>query len=153
LRTGRLEIPLTPNLGAGLLILLYLPYTRGIVFHPAVVALGVMGTYLLTLRPWLIQSGKAKPLPGILAWLGRHSLEIFLIHQPLMREYNRYFHWRLFNENSPGEIDLIMGIGLSIVVTLILAAELHGLTRWLVKKVRISLADKFELAEGLQEGQ
>jgi len=30
---------------------------------------------------------------------------------------------------------------------------LHGLTRWLVKKVRISLADKFEPSEGLQEGQ
>ncbi len=134
-RTGRLEIPLTPVLGAALLILLYVPYTRGIVFHPGVVALGVMGAYLLALRPWLHRTGEGVRLTGTLGWLGRHSLEIFLIHQPLMREYNRYLHGRWLNRAEPSDAELIIGIALSLAVTLVLSAELHKCTRWLVGKI------------------
>lgn len=136
-RTGRLKIPLTPQLGAALLILLYLPYMRGIVFHPAAVAIGIMAAYVTALRPWLQRSGHPGFVTRALGFLGRYSLEIFLIHQPLMREYNRYLHGRWFNRGNPDDYELIMGIALSLVVTLVLAVELHRLTRWLVGMIPI----------------
>lgn len=148
-RTGRLEIPLTPVLGAALLVLLYLPYTRGIVFHPVAVALGVMGAYVCTVRPWLQRSGQTGLVMRCLGFLGRYSLEIFLIHQPLMREYNRYLHGRWFNRGNPNDYELIMGIVLSLAVTLVLAVELHRLTRWLTgKMLRRPPAEPNKSAEG-----
>jgi peptidoglycan/LPS O-acetylase OafA/YrhL len=134
LREGTLRIPLTPWLGVALLVLLYVPYTQGIVFHPSVVALGLIAAYLLALRPALRRSNRGAMVIGGLAWMGRYSLEIFLIHQPLMREYNRYLHGRWFNRGNPTDIELIMGIALAIGVTLVLAVELHEFTGWLVRR-------------------
>lgn len=135
LRRGVLDVPLTPWLGIALLAGLYVPYTQGIVFHPGVVALGVTIAYLLALRPWLQRSAWGTRVTENFAWLGRHSLEIFLIHQPLLREYNRYLHGRWFNRGQPTDIELIMGMGLALAVTLVLAAELRVFTGWLMKRV------------------
>ncbi len=142
LRTGKLEIPLTPVLGAALLILLYIPYTRGIIFHPGVVALGVMGAYCLTIRPWVSQTAGWAPLKGMLNWLGRHSLEIFLIHQPLMREYNRYLYGRWFQNVTPSDFDLIVGMAIALAATLLLASELHRFTSWLIRRLPGQSASK-----------
>lgn len=134
LKQGELRIPLTPWLGLALVAALYVPYTQGIVFHPPLVAMGLAIAYLLVFRPGLQRSAWGVRLTGNFAWLGRHSLEIFLIHQPLLREYNRYLHGRWFNRGSPTDIELIMGMGAGLAVTLVLAAELRMLTGWLLRR-------------------
>lgn len=152
LRAGQLKIPLTPTLGLALLVLLYVPYSRGIVFHPVVVALGVIGAYLFGLRPWMGRNGRERRFIGTLGWLGRHSLEIFLIHQPLMREYNRYAYGHWLGVTEPSEGQLIFGIAVSVVVTLILSAELHRFTSWLVRrlplKARTGAGDSLQSSGG-----
>jgi peptidoglycan/LPS O-acetylase OafA/YrhL len=55
------------------------------------------------------------------------SLEIFLIHQPLIREYNYYLHGRFFNISNPSALSLIVGILIGLAVTLVLSVELHRL--------------------------
>ena len=66
-------------------------------------------------------------LGAALRFLGRHSLEIFLIHQPLMREYNYYLHGRWFNVPQPSALSLIVGMVAALALTLLLSVELRRL--------------------------
>jgi peptidoglycan/LPS O-acetylase OafA/YrhL len=124
LRVGSIQLPLTATLGLGLLIYGYLPYTRGITYYSVLVGLAVMGAYVWTIRPHLSETGRAATTVN---WLGRHSLEIFLIHQPLIREYNLYLHGRWLNINQPSELSLIVGMAIGLACTLMIAAELRRL--------------------------
>ena len=67
---------------------------------------------------------------------GRHagqqyffSPEIFLIHQPLMREFNRYALARWCGVTEPSDGLLVLGIVCSVAVTLLAAVELHRMTK------------------------
>jgi peptidoglycan/LPS O-acetylase OafA/YrhL len=131
LKTGRIDIPLTPWLGAGFFLLFYVPYTRGITFYSSLVAAGLIALYLWTYGARASEAGRSR---RALSFLGRHSLEIFLLHQPLMREYNYYLHGRWFNEPTPSPLSLTAGMALALAVTLMLSVELHRIQR-LVSKV------------------
>jgi peptidoglycan/LPS O-acetylase OafA/YrhL len=126
LRDGRLEIALSPALAAGLVILIYVPYTHGIIFYSEITAVALALGYVFLWRekapPGLVDS-----TARYLRFFGKYSLEIFLIHQPLIREYNYYLHGRFFNESSPPELSLIAGIAIGLAVTLFLSVELHRL--------------------------
>ncbi|HTX67076.1 MAG TPA: acyltransferase [Opitutaceae bacterium] len=129
LRTGRLVVPAGAALATAGFVLIYVPYTRGIVFHPPAAGLAVMGVYALAVRPRLpVRIGP--PLGRGLKFLGDHSLEIFLIHQPLLREYNRYALNRWFHLADPGPGALILGMAAGLVVTLAASVMLR---RWLQK--------------------
>ncbi len=126
LKTGRLVLPLNAPLALGLLVFGYVPYMRGITFFSALVALALMAAYAWWLRPRLAgQAGAA--LTKTLHFLGVHSLEIFLIHQPLMREYNYYLQGRWFHTAQPGAPALIAGMAAAVVVTLLASVELRRL--------------------------
>ena len=99
LRTGRLDLTLGPALGLAGFVLVYVPYTQGIVFHTAVAGLSLMGFYVYVLRGPLASAVPA--VPRTLGFLGDYSLEIFLLHQPLIRDYNVYLHGRWFNVPQP----------------------------------------------------
>jgi len=130
LRQGRLRIPLTPWLGVALVLLLYVPYSRGIVYHPGVVGLAVALVYVLLLRPGMSAVPGGRFLTGAVGMVGRHSLEIFLIHQPLLREYNRHVQLHWLGRSAPSEGQLIAGMAAGVGLTLLLAVALHaGLRR------------------------
>ncbi len=133
LRSGKLNLPLTPALGVGLFFLLYVPYTRGIYYHTGVVALGVMAIFAVAIRPWLQRSERGSRALRSLAFAGDHSLEIFLIHQPLMREYNLFVQNHWFGVSQPNDAELIEGMIISIAVTIFLSVKLHSLTRRFAK--------------------
>lgn len=124
LREGRIEIPTTATLGVALFILIYVPYTQGVTFYSLAVTFALIAFYLWAIRPRLQPESKSV---GALAWLGRHSFEIFLIHQPLIREYNIYLHGRWLNIALPSETSRIVGMAIAFAVTLLLAAELRKL--------------------------
>jgi peptidoglycan/LPS O-acetylase OafA/YrhL len=63
----------------------------------------------------------------VLTFLGNHSLEIFLLHQPLIREYNYYLHGRWFNIPTPTPGSLMVGMAIGITVTLLVSVELRQL--------------------------
>jgi peptidoglycan/LPS O-acetylase OafA/YrhL len=124
LRTGSLHLPLNALLMLAVLCLTYVPYTRGIVFHTGIVGLALMGGYARLARPWLQGPGGTRART-ILRFLGEHSLEIFLLHQLLIRDINKYVHARWLNEPQPAPASLIMGMMLAFGVTLLLSYELR----------------------------
>jgi peptidoglycan/LPS O-acetylase OafA/YrhL len=126
LRDGRLDIPLSPALAAGLVALIYVPYTHGIIFYSEITAFALAMGYILLWRekaPGALFASTA----GFLRFFGKYSLEIFLIHQPLIRNYNYYLHGRWFNQSNPSQLSLTVGMLIGLGVTLILSVELHRL--------------------------
>lgn len=124
LRTGRLVLPLGPALLGAVFLFTYVPYSRGIVFHTGVVALGLMGFYAFVLHPRM--NGPAgSGTRRVLKFVGDHSLEIFLLHQPLIRDYNLYLHGRWLNESQPSSISLVIGMLAGFALTLLLSYEMR----------------------------
>jgi peptidoglycan/LPS O-acetylase OafA/YrhL len=127
LKEGQATVPLTPSLGVGLLLFAYVPYMRGITFYSSFVALAIMAAYALAWRPRLSEQGG---VVRTIRFLGDHSLEIFLLHQPLIRDYNYYFHGRWFNLSRPTTTSLLVGMLIALTVTLALSVEFK---RWLAR--------------------
>ncbi|HEY1763362.1 MAG TPA: acyltransferase [Opitutaceae bacterium] len=125
LREGRLEVPLSPAFAAGLFILVYVPYTHGIVFYTEVTAFALAMGYLFLWKSAAPANLRAR-VSGFLAFFGTYSLEIFLIHQPLLREYNYYLQARLFHDTHPSSGSLIAGMVVGLGATLFLSYELHS---------------------------
>ncbi len=126
LKAGKVDIRLSAPLGLAFLVLFYLPYTQGFIFASFLVGVAVIAAYALLVRPWVSQ-----PARSLLKFLGDHSLEIFLIHQPLIREYNLFVLRKLFPNLSldgpEGFWPLTAGIGVGLVVTLEASIVLHRL--------------------------
>lgn len=126
LRDGQLTFEVNATFGAALFVLVYVPYTQGIVFHTAVAGLALIATYTFWLRS-KIPSGVAAPVQRALTFLGVHSLEIFLIHQPLLRDYNTILQIRWCHVSQPTPATLALGMIVALTVTLFLAVELKRL--------------------------
>ena len=126
IKSGRLDVGLSAPLGCAFLILFYLPYTQGFIFASFLVGMAMIAGYAFLARPWVSQ-----PARSGLKFLGDHSLEIFLIHQPLIREYNLFVLRKLYPNLSldgpEGFWPLVVGIGVGLAVTLELSILLHRL--------------------------
>lgn len=132
LRDGRLRIRLTPALATALVLMFYIPYTHGIVFYSEIVAGALAMAYVYLWRekaPARIFAVTAR----YLRFFGKYSLEIFLFHQPLIRDYNYYLHGRWQHESNPPAISLIFGMAIGLGVTLVLSVELHRLLERLLR--------------------
>lgn len=125
LKRGELAMPLTPTLGLALLLYFYLPYMQSVVLYSTAVAVAVVAFYTFTAR----KLAAGNTVRHGLAFLGKHSFEIFLIHQPLMREFNRYVLERWCGVAEPSNALLLVGIVCSVGVTLVAAVELHRLMK------------------------
>lgn len=126
LRDGRVEIRLSPALAAGLVVLFYVPYTHGVIFYSEITALSLAVAYVFLWRA-KAPTRLAEPAARYLSFFGKYSLEIFLIHQPLIRDYNYYLHGRFFNVPNPSALSLIVGMLIGLGLTLVLSVELHRL--------------------------
>jgi peptidoglycan/LPS O-acetylase OafA/YrhL len=128
LKAGRLEIGLGWPLVLSVLLLTYVPYTQGVIFYTAIVALALMGAYVFGWRA-VAPLGLRTTVARRLRFLGRHSLEIFLIHQPLMRNYNTYLQARFLGKVQPSVGSIAFGMVIALVVTLYASVELRLLVR------------------------
>jgi peptidoglycan/LPS O-acetylase OafA/YrhL len=126
LREGRIHLPIEWPLFCAALLFAYVPYVPGIIFFTPLAALALMGGYTFLWKKFTPAAVEV-PTSRILTFLGNHSLEIFLIHQPLIREYNYYLHGRWFNIPVPTPSSLIMGIIIGVALTLLLSVELRAL--------------------------
>jgi len=124
LATGRIEIPLTWALGAACAIVLYVPYANGIILASFLVGLSLMALYALALRPAL-----AAGVRRTLRFLGDRSLEIFLIHQPLMRNYNTYVQRRIWPTRTFTPWSLAAGMAAGLAAAILISSALHSLLR------------------------
>jgi len=133
LRDGRISLQLDWPLFGGLMMFAYIPYLQGFMFFSPLAALALMSGYTFIWKrfaPDHIQS----PFSGALTFMGNHSLEIFLLHQPIIREYNYYLHGRVLNEPSPSATSIIFGILLGAAVALFLSVELRALVAKLLPR-------------------
>jgi len=122
LRNGRLDISASTALGAACLVIFYVPFTQNFVFVSVWVGAALIVVYALMIRPYLSAGTR-----GALKFLGDRSLEIFLIHQPLIREYNILAqHW-LFPGAAVTQRSLAAGILVALAVAVALASALHSL--------------------------
>ena len=133
LKAGRLEFAAGPALGAALLLLAYIPYTQGFIFAQLPVGLAVMAFYTFAVRPMLPASANTTVLRP-LKFLGEHSFEIFLIHQPLMRDYVYYSLGRFFGMPQPSTLAVIFAMAVALAVTLILSVELKQFLQRILPK-------------------
>jgi peptidoglycan/LPS O-acetylase OafA/YrhL len=132
LRTGTLEVPLSAALACAALLVFYVPYTLGFLFTSAWVACALMAAYAFLVRPML-------PAVALrdLKFLGVLSLEIFLLHQPLIREYNVYVLRRFFGEEVTPRGSLLVGMAVGLVLAVALGAGLHALLKKLPYPFRV----------------
>jgi peptidoglycan/LPS O-acetylase OafA/YrhL len=132
LRTGQARLPLTPWLGLGVLLSLYGMFVGGILIGYTVAGFSIFVAYYAT-RANAEAAGRRWLCRG-LGWIGVYSYEIFLLHQPLIREYNHYA-WNRWGQRVPNELELALGIAVALVVTLILSMVLHHLAGFLGKLI------------------
>jgi|GEM_PF-1395118 len=125
LHNGRLEIAPTASLGLGLFLLSYVAYTQGVIFSGLIVAPGLMAGYAFAWKR-LVPAAVDQFSGRILRFLGEHSYEIFLMHQPIIRHYNIHF-LGLWLKRSPDENETIFGMILTFLVTIVLSVLLRQL--------------------------
>ena len=124
LRTGRLEIDLSMPLAGAFLLIFYAPYMLGYMFGGVWVGCALLAGYAFLFHPVLPQAVRS-----VLAFLGERSLEIFLIHQLLIREYNVLVLQRFFPGAGITPGTLTAGICVGLLVTIALSTGLHALLR------------------------
>lgn len=130
LKTGQIEVRPTAALGAAFLVIFYVPYTLGFLFTSVWVGCALMAAYSFLVRPLV---------PGVmraaLTFLGERSLEIFLIHQPLIREYNVYVLQRYFPNAGFTAWPLTAGMAIGLAAAIGISAALHPFLRRLASNL------------------
>lgn len=128
LRDGVLRLPLTAWLGLGVLLVWYFTFLLGIFVAYNVFGFAVFLAYW-ALRASAPDAGRRRLCRG-LAGLGLVSYEVFLLHQPLIRDYNHHV-WQLILGRTPEAEHLAVGVAVALLATLPLARAL----RWLAGKI------------------
>jgi peptidoglycan/LPS O-acetylase OafA/YrhL len=124
MRAGTLAIPLTAATAGAFLVLFYAAYAQGIIITSFGIGLVAMAAYAFLARPLLVAS-----LRRDLAYLGERSLGIFLVHQPLIREYNVLVLDRFFPGAVQSRWALAAGIAVGLVAAVLISSALLSLTR------------------------
>jgi hypothetical protein len=138
LTKGRLELKLGPFLALALFVWIYVPYTQGMMLHTAAAGLSLMGLYLLVWRK-LAPPLQRKWGTRCLGFVGDHWLEVLIIYQPLIREYNYYLQGRWFGIGAPAGGTLFLGIVAGLIATTVASVALHRLVRTLSSLCSIPL--------------
>jgi peptidoglycan/LPS O-acetylase OafA/YrhL len=131
-RQGRVELPLTPWLGIGVLLTFYGLFVSGLFIGYTVAGFSIFVAYY-ALRSHAEAAGQRWLCRG-LAWIGVYSYEIFLLHQPLIRDYNHYL-WNRFGGRVPDAVELALGVAAGLTVTLALACVLHRVAGWISRLI------------------
>jgi len=129
LRAGAARLPLTPWLAIGFLLTFYGMFYAGILIGYTVAGFSVFVAYFFA-RANTAAAGRRLLCRGT-AWLGVYSYEIFLLHQPLIREYNYYVWQRIKGAGHPTEVELAIGVAIALVIAVLLSMLLHHLCAWI----------------------
>jgi peptidoglycan/LPS O-acetylase OafA/YrhL len=129
LKSPQITVRASPLLAVGSLALAYITLKFALSFGSLFAAIGMITAYL-ALRAALtgtILAVVTRPL----AWLGLYSYEIYLFHQPLIREYNLYVWQHAFGVAQPTPGQLLTGVLVGLVVTTLLSVVVHRAVNFL----------------------
>jgi peptidoglycan/LPS O-acetylase OafA/YrhL len=108
---------------AGLVAITYLGWFKGIITFYAVAAVAMTAAFLVLAR-YLRRAPEGRMALAGFSFIGVYSYEIFLFHQPLMRDYNFYVY-RVWLGIEPTDGELALGILCSLLVTILISVALH----------------------------
>lgn len=124
LSTGTAELRLNLVLGLGLLCF----YFQAFIFNTTNIytlpAAGIIATWI-GLRHYLVGSYQGRVFLTAFSLLGLISYEVYLFHQPIIRDYNAYFYNHVLDIPAPSKLQLFRGIFVGLGVTFALSAGVH----------------------------
>lgn len=138
LASGRkAEVGWSGLLATGLLAVGYLSVFRGVNFGDPVAGVAWIVLFLWADR-LLMKSSAAAPIAGGFAFLGLYSYEIYLLHQPLIRDYDRHALAIWWQVMQPTQREYAAAIAATLVFVVILSVWLHRATDFLFRPLRRS---------------
>lgn len=136
-REGQARLPLTAWLGLGVLLAWYGTFVTGLFVAYNVAGFAVFFAYY-ALRNGAPAAGGRRLCRG-LAWIGLYSYEIFLLHQPLIRDYNHYL-WTRLTGREPNALELAVGVAVALLVTVQLSTLLQDWAGWISRRITPAVA-------------
>jgi peptidoglycan/LPS O-acetylase OafA/YrhL len=124
LGSGTAEVRFNPSLGLGLLCFYYLTFFRSTLCDYTIPAIGVVLAWVGT-RKYLAMLPLGDRLLRAFALLGVVSYEVYLFHQPLVRDYNLYFYHVILHNLAPTRGQLLIGIFVALAITLVVSVGVH----------------------------
>ena len=123
LREGRLILQPGFVFAAGALCAASLGWALGLNYLYVISAVALAAAFLY-FDGKLRQSRPGRSVLAPFQWIGIYSYEIYLFHQPLIRDYNVWF-FRELGGYEPSHAELGRGIAVGLVVTLLIAIGVH----------------------------
>jgi peptidoglycan/LPS O-acetylase OafA/YrhL len=123
---GTAEVRFNFPLGLGILCFYYLTFFRGVTPSYTIPAIGIIFTWL-AVRRFLPLCVEGRILSRVLAFAGVYSYEIYLFHQPLVREFNVYALRTYAHVADPTRVQLFIGILVALAVTVVISLVVHAL--------------------------
>jgi peptidoglycan/LPS O-acetylase OafA/YrhL len=123
LGSGTGEIRFDLLLGLGLLSFYYLTFYRGIACNYTLPAIGIILTWV-GLRHYLVRFAEGRFVLSAFSLLGLVSYEVYLFHQPFVRDYNIFTFDKVMNPN-PTHGEILKGIFVGLAVTLLISVVVH----------------------------
>jgi peptidoglycan/LPS O-acetylase OafA/YrhL len=130
LGAGTAEIRFNLVLGLGLLCFYYQTFFRGQANNYTLPATGIILTWV-GLRRYLLKFRAGKAFLSAFAMLGIISYEVYLFHQPFVRDYNLYVYNHVLQIPNPTQSQLVWGVLGGLVVTLVISVIVHKAVGWL----------------------
>jgi peptidoglycan/LPS O-acetylase OafA/YrhL len=130
LGAGTAEIRFNLALGLGLLCFYYQTFFRGQANNYTLPAFGIILTWI-ALRPYLLRFTGGKVFLSAFAMLGIISYEVYLFHQPFVRDYNLYFYNRVLQIANPTQSQLVVGVLAWLAVAVAISVVVHKAVGWL----------------------
>jgi peptidoglycan/LPS O-acetylase OafA/YrhL len=129
LSAGTAELRFNLLLGVGLLCFYVQTFFFDTQSSYTLPALGIIATWL-GLRHFLVKAYHGRVFLGAFALVGLISYEIYLFHQPLIRDYAGYVYNHVFGDPAPTKTQLLHGIFAGLAVTLVLSTGVHMAFEW-----------------------
>jgi peptidoglycan/LPS O-acetylase OafA/YrhL len=149
LSSGTMEIKFNLSLGVGLLCFYYQTFFRGVICNYTIPALGIILCWI-GLRRYILKVPAGKVALGAVAMIGLISYEVYLFHQPLVRDYNLYVYHITLHNLAPTRGQILAGILIALGVTLVIAVAVHYITGKLYsikdRRSRLEVLPPFSLA-------
>jgi peptidoglycan/LPS O-acetylase OafA/YrhL len=118
------ELRFSPTLAVGLVATACFGFRTNIMPFYTLAAIAFAAAFLLV-RPSLQRHPDGRFLLAGLGLLGTYSYEVFLFHQPLIRDYNRLAWKEVLGVSDPSLWQLVAGVAVGLAVTGLIAVVVH----------------------------